>query len=86
MCKGTVQTGLSVFTADLDGCVVIIRNVPSGICSQCGEVSYPDNVTRCLERIVQNIKDSSATGIAVVGYSEKKLIRQPARVEAVSFY
>jgi YgiT-type zinc finger domain-containing protein len=71
MCKGTVQNGLSVFTADLGGCVVVIKNVPSGVCGQCGEASYSDDVARRLEQIVQSVTQSAAAEIAVVCYSEK---------------
>jgi len=71
MCKGTVQDGFSTFTADMDGCVVVIKNVPSGICEQCGETSYNDEVARQLERIVQNITKSVSAEIAVVSYSQK---------------
>jgi len=71
MCKGTVQDGFSTFTADMGGCVVVIKNVPSGICNQCGETSYNDEVARQLEKIVQNITKSVSTEIAVVNYSQK---------------
>jgi len=71
MCKGTVRDGFSVFTADLDGCIVVVKNVPSGVCGQCGEVSYSDDVARALERIVQSVTRSAAAEIAVVCYSEK---------------
>ena len=40
MCKGAVKDGFSTFTADMGDCVVVIKNVPSGICEQCGETSY----------------------------------------------
>jgi len=71
MCKGTVQNGLSVFTADLGGCVVVIKNVPSGVCGQCGEASYSDDVAQRLEQIVQSVTQAAAAEIAVVCYSEK---------------
>jgi YgiT-type zinc finger domain-containing protein len=71
MCKGTVQDGFSTFTVDMGGCVVVIKNVPSGVCSQCGEVSYNDEVTRRLEQIVHSITGSTSAEIAVVSYSEK---------------
>jgi len=71
MCKGTVRDGLSIFTADLGGCVVVIKNVPSSVCGQCGEVSYSDDVARRLEQIVQNVTQSALAEIAVVFYSEK---------------
>jgi len=71
MCKGMVQDGSSTFTVDMDGCVIVIKKVPSGICNQCGETSYNDNVARQLEQIIQNIKKSVNTEIAIINYSEK---------------
>jgi len=71
MCKGTVQNDRSVFTADAGGCVVVIKNVPSGVCCQCGEVSYSDDVARRLEQIVQSVTQSATAEVAVVCYSEK---------------
>ena len=71
MCRGTVQEDFSTFTTDMGDCIVIIKNVPSRVCDQCGETSYNDEVARRLEQIVKNIKDSASTEIAVVSYSEK---------------
>ena len=71
MCKGTVQEGFSTFTIDMGGCIVVIKNVPSCICDQCGEASYNDEVAQRLQQIVQNIMNSASAEIAVVSYSEK---------------
>jgi YgiT-type zinc finger domain-containing protein len=71
MCKGTVREELSTFTADINGCIVVVKNVPSYICSQCGEASFNDEVARQLEHIVHGVTDSVKTEIAVVSYSEK---------------
>jgi YgiT-type zinc finger domain-containing protein len=71
MCKGTVQEGISTFTADMGGCIVVIKGVPSSVCGQCGEVSYNGEVARRLEQIVQSITGSASAEIAVVSYSEK---------------
>jgi YgiT-type zinc finger domain-containing protein len=71
MCKGTIQDGFSTFTVDMGGCIVVIKNVPSSVCSRCGETSYSDNVTRRLEQIIHSITGASSTEIAVVSYSDK---------------
>jgi YgiT-type zinc finger domain-containing protein len=71
MCKGTMKDGVSTFTADMGGCVVVIKNVPSRICSQCGETSYSDDVARRLEQIVRTIAGSASAEVAVLSYSEK---------------
>jgi len=71
MCKGTVQDGFSTFTADTGDCVVVIKNVPSRICGQCGETSYNDEVACQLEQIVKKITSSASAEVAVVSYSSK---------------
>jgi len=71
MCKGSVQEGFSTFTADMGGCIVVIKNVPSRVCDQCGESSYSDEVARRLEQIVHSLIGSASAEIAVVSYSEK---------------
>jgi YgiT-type zinc finger domain-containing protein len=71
MCKGKIQNNFSTFTTDIGGCIIIVKNVPSQICDQCGEVSYTTDVASRLEQIVNSIKKSALTEIAVVSYTEK---------------
>jgi YgiT-type zinc finger domain-containing protein len=71
MCKGAVRDGFSTFTTDMGGCVVVIKNVPSFVCDQCGETSYNNEVAQRLEQIVKNITGSVSAEVAVVSYSEK---------------
>lgn len=70
MCKGDLDEKLTNFLADLGHCIVIVKNVPSNVCAQCGEVSYPDEVAKRLEIIVASLQDQ-LTEIAVVNYSAK---------------
>jgi YgiT-type zinc finger domain-containing protein len=71
MCKGRLGNKATTFMADLETSIVIVKNVPSQVCVQCGEVSYSDEVARCLEKIVASVKASIITEIAVVNYSDK---------------
>ena len=71
MCKGTVQDGFSTFTVDMGKCIVIVKNVPSRICGQCGEASYSDEVAQRLEQIAHSLTSSVSTEIAVVSYTEQ---------------
>jgi len=58
-------------TADLGSCIVIIKNVPDMVCTQCGEVWYSGTVTRHIEKIVDAVTAVALAEIAVVNYSEK---------------
>ena len=72
MCKGHLVDKSTTFLADLGDCIVIVKNVPSQVCTQCGEVSYSDEVARKLESII-NLLRRSSTEIAVINYDAKKV-------------
>lgn len=67
MCKGRLEDRNTTFMLDLENTIVIIKNVPSRVCTQCGEVTYSDDVARHLERIVSRVREA-VTEIAVVNY------------------
>ncbi|MGN0171201.1 MAG: type II toxin-antitoxin system MqsA family antitoxin [Acutalibacteraceae bacterium] len=70
MCKGTTEEKNTTFMVDLGNCIVIVKNVPSHVCTQCGEVSYSDDVAKRLEQIVDSMK-AAITEIAVVNYADR---------------
>ena len=70
MCKGTLEDKNTNFIADFDDCIIIIKNVPSQVCTQCGEVSYSYEISKQLENIVQNVR-SVVSDIAVVNFKDK---------------
>ena len=71
VCKGTVNEGFSSFTADIGGCVVVVRDVPSHICGQCGDTCYDTETVKRLEEIVDSLTEQANAEVAVVGYSER---------------
>lgn len=71
MCKGQLEDKKTTFMADLGNCIVIVKNVPSQVCSQCGETSYSNETAKKLEAIVSALRASFATEIAVVNFSSE---------------
>ncbi len=69
LCKSSMQDELTNYIADLGECIIVIRNVPTQVCSQCGERSYSYNVTVRITEIVNQVKNI-VSGIAEVTYSE----------------
>lgn len=69
LCKGNLVESTIKFIVDLGPCVVIVKNVPASVCSQCGEASFSDNVAKQLERIVNTVRNSIMTEVAIVEYS-----------------
>ena len=70
MCKGEFEDKNTTFMIELDNCIIIIKNVPSQVCKQCGEISYTDEVAKQLEKLV-NLVRNSITEITVINYTEK---------------
>ena len=70
MCKGNLENKNTTFMTELGNCIIIIKNVPSQVCKQCGEVSYSNEVAKQLEKLVNAVKNS-ITEITVINYTEK---------------
>lgn len=69
MCKGTLEDKLTNFIVDLGSSIIIIKNVPSQVCKQCGEVSYTTEIAKSLETLVNRVK-ALAGDISVFEYSK----------------
>lgn len=70
MCKGSLENKNTTFMIDLENCIVIIKNVPSQVCTQCGEVSYSDDVARQIEKIISDVRSAIAE-ITVISYPDQ---------------
>ena len=70
MCKGYLESKLTNHIADMGKCIIIVKDVPSEVCAQCGEVSYSNEVAEQLEKII-NAAKALMTEIAVVHYSDR---------------
>ena len=46
----------TTFSVEHNGCIIVIRNVPCLKCQFCGEITFADEVSAQLERIVNSAK------------------------------
>lgn len=69
MCKGDTEPKIKTYVANLDNCVIIIKNVPALVCNQCGEVYYTDEVAEQLEKIVDTM-EKLVKEVAIVEYPQ----------------
>ena len=59
-CKnGIPKPGMTMFTAERDGVVVIVKNVPARICDICGEEYFDAEVT---SRVLDQVKEAAKAG------------------------
>ena len=68
-CKGDTEQVLRTHAVTLDKCVIIIKNVPSLVCQQCGEVYFTDDVMQKLEIIINKL-ENIIKEVAIVDYAD----------------
>ena len=51
ICGGRKTKGTTVYSVDLDKCLVVVRNVAAEICEQCGEEWIDNETAQELEQI-----------------------------------
>jgi YgiT-type zinc finger domain-containing protein len=61
VCGGTMKQGETTFTADFGSGVVVVRNVPATVCSQCGMDWIDDDNAAQIEAIVADAKEKHST-------------------------
>lgn len=67
-CGHNLDNKTKTYVANLDNCVIIIKNVPAMVCKQCGEVYYSDEVFEQIEKIVYKL-ENIINDIAVIDYT-----------------
>lgn len=56
LCGGGKRAGTTTFTAELGFGVVVVRNVPALVCTQCGADWIADEVAARLEEVVEDAR------------------------------
>lgn len=56
LCGGARKAGKTTFTVDMGFGVVVVRDVPATVCSQCGADWIADGVASKLESIVEDAR------------------------------
>lgn len=56
LCNGNIDNGTTTFTVDYKSGVVVVRNVPAFVCSQCGEAWLIDDMSAKMEEIIEEAR------------------------------
>jgi len=61
VCSGELEKGATTVTVDFGTGVVVVRNVPATVCSQCGMEWIEDESAEKVEKIVKEAKQKHST-------------------------
>lgn len=67
LCGGAKRPGKTTFSADLGFGVIVVRQVPALVCSQCGADWIDDATAAHIERLVEDAKQKNSL-VEVMAY------------------
>ena len=56
LCGGIKKESTTTFTSDINSGVIVVRNVPATVCSQCGEEWIGNKTAQLLENITDDAR------------------------------
>jgi len=70
ICKAETEEKNVTYTEDVDQGVIVIRNVPAYVCTECGNTWYNGNVVTQLEKLVDNYLLLTGSEVSIVNYTK----------------
>jgi YgiT-type zinc finger domain-containing protein len=70
VCKAEMEEKTVTYTEDLEEGVVVIRNVPAQVCTECGNIWYSGTVAAQLEKMVDEFASSAGAEVSVINYTK----------------
>lgn len=55
LCKSAMENKCTNYIADLGNRIIVIHNVPTQVCSQCGEKSYSFDVSVRIQELTKSL-------------------------------
>ncbi|WP_366923741.1 type II toxin-antitoxin system MqsA family antitoxin [Metallumcola ferriviriculae] len=69
-CKANVNDGEVNHTVDIEGRIIVVKNVPAKVCQQCGDYYIAHDTALKLEEIVEEAKGNGAE-ITIINYHDR---------------
>ncbi|MDR2900036.1 MAG: YgiT-type zinc finger protein [Treponema sp.] len=71
ICKADMEEKNVTYTEDVDQAVIVIRQVPAHVCTECGNIWYSGTVVIELEKLVDMFVSQTGQEVAVINFSRK---------------
>lgn len=67
ICKGKLLEGKVNHIVDINGHIIIVKNVPANICTQCGEYYISNKIALILEELIDGVLTNN-TEVMIINY------------------
>jgi len=69
LCGGDKKKGFTTYTVEIDSSLLVVRDVPAEICSQCGEEWISSKIAKKLEKISNYVREKKPE-LEIVSFEE----------------
>jgi YgiT-type zinc finger domain-containing protein len=70
ICKAEMDETTVTYTEDIDQGVIVIRNVPAHVCTECGNTWYNGTIAAQLEKMIDQFASSVGTEVSVINFEK----------------
>jgi len=70
ICKAETEEKNVTYTEDVEQGVIVIRNVPAYVCTECGNTWYNGTVVTQLEKLVDNYLSLAGSEVSIINYTK----------------
>jgi len=70
ICKAEMEEKTVTYTEDIDQGVIVIRNVPAHVCTECGNTWYTGTVAVELEELVDKFASLAGSEVSVINFTK----------------
>ena len=70
ICKAEIEETTVTYTEDIKQGVVVIRNVPAQVCTECGNTWYTGTVAMQLEKMVDRFASSAESEVSILNFKK----------------
>ena len=68
ICKAEMEEKTVSYTEDIDQGVIVIRNVPAQVCTECGNTWYSGKTAAEIEKMIDQFASSTGCEVSVINY------------------
>ena len=70
ICKAEMEEAAVTYTGDIEQAVIVIRNVPAHVCTECGNTWYSGTVAAKLEKMIDFYTSSAGSEVSIINYTK----------------
>ena len=70
ICKAEMEEKTVSYTEDIEQGVIVIRQVPAHVCTECGNTWYSGTVAAQLEKIVDKFAATTGSEVSVINFAK----------------